>query len=458
LEQLRREMDEAQARRLQPHYIERFFREAFGALGGRLAQRERGLFQIANVPLVLRGRPARREHGGRPVVRAYERVAFAPDAAEGVRHRVDLLAPGHPLLDAVVDTTVERGFDELHRGAVLVDAADPGDQPRVIVAMTGEIVDGTGRVVSKRFSFVDLRPDGTASDAGPAPHLDLAPIDACADPVAARRAADRALATEWLSGQLADAAMGWAAGTAQPQHLAEVRTRLVAEIDRTADAVRSRLHGQINHLHGEVARLREEDAAGGRRRKRRHSPDTLAARAEDLELRLERRLAKLQRQRALTARRPELAAVMVVIPAGMLGGAVAQYARDTTLSERRAVDLALASERSLGRSPEEMAHNNKGFDIRSTTPGTADPTVFLEVKGRVEGADCVFVSYNEVLHALNTGQQHRLVLVSVSPDGPEHDEIRYLTDYFSDVHLGDADVAGVQLQWKKAWAKGSPPH
>ena len=54
--------------------------------------------------------------------------------------------------------------------------------------------------------------------------------------------------------------------------------------------------------------------------------------------------------------------------------------------------------------------------------------------------------------------QHRLVLVSVSPQGPVHDEIRYLTDYFSDVHLGDADVAGVQLQWKKVWVKGHPPH
>jgi hypothetical protein len=220
----------------------------------------------------------------------------------------------------------------------------------------------------------------------------------------------------------------------------------------------ARLHGQINHLHGEVARLREEDATGGGRRKRRHSPDTLAARAEDLELRLDRRLAKLDRQRALTAKLPELAAVMLVIPAGMLGGSAAQYARDTTVSERRAVDLALASERALGREPEEMAHNNKGFDIRSTTPGTAEPTVFLEVKGHVEGADSVFVSYNEVLHALNTGPQHRLVLVSVSPQGPALDEIRYLTDYFSDVHLGDADVAGVQLQWRKVWAKGHPPH
>jgi superfamily II DNA or RNA helicase len=239
LEQLRREMDEAQARRLQPHYIERFFRDAFGAVGGRLAKREHGQFQISNVPLVLRDRPVRREHGGRPVVRAYERVAFEPAAAEGVRHRIDLLAPGHPLLDAVVDTTIERSFDELRSGALLFDQSDPGDQPRVIVAFTGEIVDGTGHVVSKRFSFVELRSDGTTVDAGPAPHLDLAPLDAATDPAAARRAADRALTSGWIADGLADTAMGWAAGTAQPQHLAQVRARLVPEIDRTADAVRS---------------------------------------------------------------------------------------------------------------------------------------------------------------------------------------------------------------------------
>ncbi len=38
------------ARRLQPHFIGAFFREAFTLLGGRIAERERGRFEILRVP------------------------------------------------------------------------------------------------------------------------------------------------------------------------------------------------------------------------------------------------------------------------------------------------------------------------------------------------------------------------------------------------------------------------
>ena len=63
LEQLRREMDEAQGTSAAAALHRTFFRDAFGAVGGRLAKREHGQFQISNVPLVLRDRPVRREHG-----------------------------------------------------------------------------------------------------------------------------------------------------------------------------------------------------------------------------------------------------------------------------------------------------------------------------------------------------------------------------------------------------------
>ncbi|HWX29896.1 MAG TPA: hypothetical protein VNZ53_20965, partial [Steroidobacteraceae bacterium] len=43
---IREEMERAQARRLQPHFIGAFFREAFGLLGGRIVQRETGRFEI----------------------------------------------------------------------------------------------------------------------------------------------------------------------------------------------------------------------------------------------------------------------------------------------------------------------------------------------------------------------------------------------------------------------------
>ncbi|MGC9221924.1 MAG: DEAD/DEAH box helicase, partial [Solirubrobacteraceae bacterium] len=51
---LRREMDDARARRLQPHYIEGAFRQAFKRLGGRLSRREVGRFEITNVPVAVR--------------------------------------------------------------------------------------------------------------------------------------------------------------------------------------------------------------------------------------------------------------------------------------------------------------------------------------------------------------------------------------------------------------------
>ena len=458
LDRLRRAMDDATARRLQPHYIEKFFVDAFGALGGRVKPREKARYQISNVPGALRHRPVRREHAGRPVVTSYERVTFEPAAVSGSK-RAELLAPGHPLLDTLLDVTIERGQRALSDGAVLFDPTDPGTVPSVIVAMTGEIVDGHGITVSKRFAFVSVTAgaddEPVLADAGSAPHLDLTTL-----PDSAGSLADQARTQ--VSANAHVAAMTWAAGVAQPEHLREVRERLLPTIEKTRSAVKSRLVSQINYLDGEAARLREAIAAGKAGKRLRHSPDRLQNQARDLQARHEARMADLTKDAALTARPPTLSAVMLVIPAGLIGGAVAKHAKDTTITEARAVAAVLAAERALGREPEEMPHNNKGYDIRSVPLPDADgvrgPTVFIEVKGRIEGADTFFVTYNEILHGRNTGTRHRLALVSVSDAGPDHDDIRYLTDHFSGFDIGGTDVSGIELDWRKSWAKGKPPH
>ncbi|MEI2713921.1 MAG: hypothetical protein V9G04_11710 [Nocardioides sp.] len=54
LQALRTAMDEARARRLQPHYIELAFKAAFNRLGGRIVKREQGRYEIANVPQQIR--------------------------------------------------------------------------------------------------------------------------------------------------------------------------------------------------------------------------------------------------------------------------------------------------------------------------------------------------------------------------------------------------------------------
>lgn len=129
------------------------------------------------------------------------------------------------------------------------------------------------------------------------------------------------------------------------------------------------------------------------------------------------------------------------------------HAKETEVVERRAVDAILAAERTLGRAPEEMPHNNKGFDIRSSD--AEGRTIFIEVKGRIAGADDFFVTYNEVLFGKNAAGNHRLALVSVHPDGAEYDTFRYVLNAFRDIELGSFAATGVRADWHKTWSTGA---
>ena len=63
VDEIRRQMEEAEARKLQPHYIRSFFLEAFKLLAGQISKREPGRYEITNVPAEIRGRrqdPGRR--------------------------------------------------------------------------------------------------------------------------------------------------------------------------------------------------------------------------------------------------------------------------------------------------------------------------------------------------------------------------------------------------------------
>ena len=68
---IREEMERAEARRLQPHYIELFFLEAFKRLGGTIRQREPRRLEVTHVPAPIRNRD-RLIGMGEPVLPRYE--------------------------------------------------------------------------------------------------------------------------------------------------------------------------------------------------------------------------------------------------------------------------------------------------------------------------------------------------------------------------------------------------
>jgi len=85
------------------------------------------------------------------------------------------------------------------------------------------------------------------------------------------------------------------------------------------------------------------------------------------------------------------------------------------------VRTALETERALGHTPQEMEHNNPGYDIESLD-GQTGRLRFLEVKGKLEEYGTVTVSRTQILTALNKPDDWFLVVVPIARMGEGDEE------------------------------------
>lgn len=441
LARLRAAMDEARARRLQPHYIELAFKAAFNRLGGRIAKRERGRYEIANVPAQIRASKFQ------PIATKYDRVTFDLEYAhsEELSH-ADLLAPGHPLHDAVMDEAIRHFGGALNNGTVLASATL--EEPHLLVGVVEEVADATGAAVSRRFGYAYVDSLGTVTPAGPAPYLDCV-----AAPETLAVAGARQL--PWLA-DAEDRATSWIITNQLPEYLAEVQPRRATELAKTRELVIKRLEGERDRLLLDAAVASEKEQSG---EKPKESSESLGRKAVELDMRLRKRLALLDQQELMSTKPPRIVTAALVLPVDMVDGELPAtapiHAKETKEVERRGIDLVMESERSISREPVEQAFNNKGFDILSADPD--GDTYRIEVKARIDGAKDFFITHNEVMVGKNAAPRYRLALVQVDPRGPGYDDVRYLDNPFASTDLGDFDATGIRGDWKKMWAKGTPP-
>lgn len=437
--ELKEQMDEAKARRLQPHYIESAFRQAFKKLGGRMVAREAKTFEITNVPAKIR----QRAKG--PVASKYRRVTF--DFDEGVED-AELIAPGHPLHDAVLDLTIEEAGEALSQGTVLVSSEI--DAPQLLVGLIEQVDDATGNTLAKRFGYAFVDIDGAVTDAGPAPYLDCVKAPETDEVIELRKA-------EWLA-EAEQKALSWIMANRLGEYVEEVRTRRLATLEQVRELVDTRLKQEENRLISAATKAKEDEAAG---KKVKESEASLMRKAVDINTRREDRLALIEKERQINGLPPRVEAAALVLPLDMFTedeeteDMAPLHAKDTKEVERRGVDLVLATEAKLGRDPEEQPFNNPGFDVLSRVDD--DLPIRIEVKARLAGAKDFYVTHNEVITGLNTQPRYRLAMVKVDPRGPEHDEVRYLDNPFLGFQAGEVATAGLRILWDKEWAKAKEP-
>ena len=433
--EIREDMERAEARRLQPHFIASFFLAAFKLLGGRISERESKRYEITYVPARIRNRD--RQIGvGDPVLERYERITFEKDliSVPG-KPLAAFVCPGHPLLDATIDLVLEQYRDLLKRGAVLVDPNDPDENPRALLYLEHSIQDarvdhtGTRRVVSRQMQFVEMNQAGEVRTAGYAPYLDYRPLEA-----GELELIQPLLDEPWLKEGLEIRAQGHAIANLVPRHLAEVKGPKEELVQKTTAAVKDRLTKEIVYWDHRAEQLRMQEQAG--KVNARLNSGLARQRADDLQARLERRMEELKQERQLSPLPPVVLGGALVVPAGLLARLKGerqaepdQFARETKRVEMLAMQAVMETERALGFHPRDVSKDNVGYDVES---GIEDGgrLRFLEVKGRISGATTVTLTKNEILTALNKPEDWILALVEVpaAPDFGEGDVFRVSDD------------------------------
>jgi len=440
---VKEEMEKAEARKLQPYFIRSFFNQAFQQMGGELRPREQGRYEITHVPANVRERDrqitGRDRRNADPVLRRYERVCFEKQfvrvADKISAPMANLMHPGHPLMQSVTDLVLEQHRNKLKQGAVLVDPSDMSITPKVMFIIDHSIREGAdpSRTVSRRMQFVEIDPQGSAINAGWAPHLDLESIDK----------ADMALIEDvlggpWLNGidarNLEQMALAHASISLVPEHFDEVRSRREKHVDKTLVAVHERLVKEINYWSDRYIKFQDDFAAG---KDVRLTLENVRRTIDDLTARRESREKELLGMRHVISATPVVAGGALVIPAGLLAQRKGQSGWTADAAARArvewvAMNAVMDAERALGHEVIDVSAKKCGWDVTSlprAIDGKFPHSRHIEVKGRAKGNSTVTVTRNEILYGLN--QQDKFILAIVLVDGDQHEGPFYVTKPFT---------------------------
>ena len=428
---VKEQMEIAEARRLQPFFVRSFFAKAFAGLSGAMYPRESGRFEITHVPALIRERD--RQITGRnrrelaPVLKRYERVCFTKEAVRPLDRPgmafAQMIHPGHPLMLAVSDLVLEQHSNLMRQGAILVDPTDDSTDASLLFLITHEIKSGDSSILSKRLQFVHVTPEGKASFAGWAPHLDYESLAAADRPLLAEL-----LGSDWIRTDQEQRALALAATTLVPEHFSEVATRRIAHVDKTLAAVHERLTTEIAFWSDRWLRLKDDQEAG---KDVRLNLDNIQRTINDLNGRLENRKKELQSMRHVTNCTPVVLGGALVVPIGLLrrlrgepapDAATASFSADPAARSRielLAMNAVRCAEEARGCRVVDVSAQKCGWDITSYEPdvdGKLPESRHIEVKGRIKGATTVTVTKNEIFESWNQGVKYHLAIVLVGED------------------------------------------
>ncbi len=110
----------------------------------------------------------------------------------------------------------------------------------------------------------------------------------------------------------------------------------------------------------------------------------------------------------------------------------------------------MSAESEAGHRPRDVSAENRGYDIESR--GVDGTLRFIEVKGRMAGAETITVTKNEILTSLNKPDEYILAMVEFRPEG---ERVHYLRQPFR--REPDFGVTSVNYDFAELLARAGAP-
>ena len=387
------EMRVAKENRLIPEYIERFFLKASEKLGLKVEKRKDGFWRVLNVPYELRNLSYEFKIKYGQVFKEYTKFSF--DKEKAFKGQAEFVAPGHPLLEAVIEKVFEKYGAEVEKGSVFLDPS--GRLNGFIWFLEGQINDGSGTVVGKRIFALYQDSQNNIKQVPPSIIWDLKPLGD-----------SQSLAREFSANE--NAVVSFAVENVLTNYLKELREQ------REHDAQIKRKYG-LRSLQELILRSEEKLLEyETKKAKGREVPEVVIQSERRRKEEFERRKVELEKrieaETNLLLSPPKILGVIAVLP---------QTPPKDELKEDREIEeigmrLAMEYEFSRGRNPEDVSLQNLGFDIRSRAPDGSFR--YIEVKTRAREGK-IALTPNEWLMAQRLGDEYWLYVIVNAASKPE---------------------------------------
>jgi len=384
------EMRTAKENRLVPEYIEKFFLKAAEKLEVKIERRKDGFWKITNVPYELRDLPYHFKIKYGSVFKEYGKFSF--DKEKAFKEQAEFIAPGHPLLEAIIEKIFEKYSGEVEKGATFIDPS--GMMNGFIWFLEGQINDGNDQVAGRRIFALYQDNQNNIKQVSPSILWDLKPANPNSFNIT-----NTTIVNE-------DAVIAFAVENVLTKYLNEIK------VQREHDAEIKKKYGlrslQELMLRSEEKLIEYET----KRAKGKEIPEAVIQaerrKKEDFERKKAELEKRIQAETNLLLSPPKILGVARVVPQLP----VEDELKEDLEIEKIGMQIAMNFEISHERDPEDVSSQNLGFDIRSRTPDGSYR--YIEVKTRAREGK-IALTPNEWLMAHRLGDEYWLyVIVNVA--------------------------------------------